>query len=672
MPSNQWLVCPSKALDYLNTISSDRHQKPSCQQHNCSYSTGMAPKNGHIPSYAPYRDAQRYQYRPLNAARNEIRLIRLLYAPTVGPLSSKHMIWIRFALTIFLKDTLRCEIFHTTVENAPEYHALSYAWGDASVIKPLHVHVAPLGTEVVFVTLNLRDALWRLIPKNPTEELVIWVDAICINQQDIPERNIQTGKMRMIYENAEKLLVWIGLENQGSSEALKLARDLNACSPQEATRLIQLPDTSYALESLVRLFRRQYWWRIWVIQEVSCAKQTTVFCGEETIPWTELETVCDIMRSNEEIISNQILYPNLSKVRTLTHGGPRGLQLSRFSPQIQNPPLLDLLLSHKSKNSTEPKDKVYALVGISNSSKTFGQIDYSLSLREVYTHTAQHIITTSQKLDVICAKQHNIERFNLPSWVVDWRRRLAYGGNSLVGLHNRQPPFAAAGNTNAAFAFSHGGYVLRAQGVAIDRITALGITFKKRGNPANVIPVLGVYDDWRKLFTSHRGRSAVSDVEFGKAISGGYWQFDDTNTYSDRLRLISILSTSHIIRHSAEPDQRASQSEEWEITDDVQIQKNITPGDEMEAMTAILSASLMMNRRRLFVTERSITGLAPWDAEVGDLICVLLGCRFPVVLREREGLFELIGEAYVTGHMDGEIIVGLDNLQFSLDTFEIH
>lgn len=134
--------------------------------------------------------------------------------------------------------------------------------------------------------------------------------------------------------------------------------------------------------------------------------------------WSTLENVCDILKAEEQHLQD-IFYDTPSYTHTLLFGGPRGLQLSRYSPTANAPPLLELLYSHKSKKSTDPRDKVYALVGLSSSRKTFGSTDYSRSIREVYTQTVTHIISTSQKLDVICVKQHDINQYGLPSWAPD-------------------------------------------------------------------------------------------------------------------------------------------------------------------------------------------------------------------------------------------------------------
>ncbi len=57
-------------------------------------------------------------------------------------------------------------------------------------------------------------------------------------------------------------------------------------------------------------------------------------------------------------------------------------------------------------------------------------------------------------------------------------------------------------------------------------------------------------------------------------------------------------------------------------------------GEETERLSAMITAGMTMNRRRIFVTSTAILGLGPWNAEVGDLVAVLFGCKFPVVLRE--------------------------------------
>ena len=537
------------------------------------------------------------------------------------------------------------------------------------------------------VTPNLKFALQRLRPLFAGEggegegkgELVLWVDAICINQDDIPERSVQTGKMRSIYQNAASVAVWLGLENHGSGGAVKFARDLNSVvrwGGSESVREMVLDESRRKeLEALVVLFRRQYWWRIWVIQEVSVARSAVVYCGDEAISWHQLDNVCDILKAEDDALQ-AMFYKSPSFIRTLTFGGPRGLQLSRYSPSADAPPLLELLLSHKSKKSTDPKDKVYALVGISSTRHTFGPIDYSRSMREIYTHTARHIITTSQKLDVICVKQHNVNQFNLPSWAPDWTRPPTHSGHTVIGLQHHEPAFAAAGTSVSDAKFLDEGYVLQTSGVVLDTLKLVGMPFKRRGPPGDVVPSLHVFHDWWNLFVTSKGSSISAQAIFGRVISAGNWIYDDENAYVARLEAVFRLSDQMLTGEDLlrlDPPSRSStgfSEEDVEMLErSGQLEEEI---DEKAQMAAILSAALTMNRRRLFISEMGNVGLAPWNAEEGDVVCVLLGCRFPVVLRWAEEHYILVGEAYFEDYMDGEAMVELGEGRHELETFEIH
>ncbi|KAF4637235.1 hypothetical protein G7Y89_g851 [Cudoniella acicularis] len=577
-------------------------------------------------------NARKYQYNPLDPSRDSIRLLRLKSDENSNA-------------------PINCTLFHTTLSEAPRYVALSYTWGDRSGSRQILI-----GGEVISVTPNLKHALQRL--RRPSgEDLILWVDAICINQENIPERNIQTAGMRRIYQNAESVAVWLGIEYKGSELALELARELNLLQRDEIIDLIKDPARTEHLEALVLLFRRQYWWRIWVIQEVSCAKDATVYCGLEAISWAELDNLSDILREHE-IHLRDLFYRSPSYVRTLTHGGPRGLQVSRFSPKLSAPPLLELLLSHKGKKSTDPKDKVYALVGISSSRGTFGDIDYSRSLKDIYTHTARHIISSSHRLDIICVKQHDNGPSSLPSWAPDWTRPPQKYGVLPVGLHHHEPEFQADGNTIAEYKFSSGGDVLEVAGIAIDTITSVGMDFKQKGAHKNVGPALHVFHDWWNLFSASFGdcESLPAQASFGQAISCGHWMFEDISVYAEKLKAIFDLSGNVLaeedVLHLDMPEYGSLAGSVTSL-----LEENEEPEEDLgdkQQLSVIINASLTMNRRRFFVSRAGSIGLAPSNAAVGDLICVLLGCRYPVILREVDGHHLLVGEAYVNDFMNGE------------------
>lgn len=238
----------------------------------------------------------------------------------------------------------------------------------------------------------------------------------------------------------------------------------------------------------------------------------------------------------------------------------------------------------------------------------------------------------------------------------------------VVGLHHREPNFSAAGGSVAQCSYLHDGYVLRATGFLIDHIAVVGISFKKQGSPSDVMPSLKVFHDWWNIFAESLGSSASAQVAFARVISCGNWVFDDERLYQDRLNAIFALSKNQLIRYHTGEGESLREVETLGL-DLAQVETN---EDEKVQMASMLSASLMMNRRRLFIGSSNVAGLAPWDAEPGDKLCILLGCRFPVVLRRQGDHHVLIGEAYVDGMMDGQAMQALKDGKFVLDDFEIH
>ncbi|KAF2736266.1 heterokaryon incompatibility protein, partial [Polyplosphaeria fusca] len=140
--------------------------------------------------------AKRYEYQPLCQSTSDIRLLRLL------PSNGNHT----------LKNIPSCEIFHTSLQAAPGFEALSYAWGDAS-----DKRIILLGNCSVRVTSNLFNAIMALRPlKEPS---IIWIDSLCINQSDTNEKSWQVGLMSDIYQQAQKVIAWLGPAD-GSSDAV--------------------------------------------------------------------------------------------------------------------------------------------------------------------------------------------------------------------------------------------------------------------------------------------------------------------------------------------------------------------------------------------------------------------------------------------------------------------
>ncbi|RII19112.1 hypothetical protein CUC08_Gglean001775 [Alternaria sp. MG1] len=104
-------------------------------------------------------------------------------------------------------DPIECMIEAMELEEA-SYDALSYSWGmnedgDSSQDYEILIH-----GNLKWVTRNLFEGLKRIRVRD--KPIRIWIDAVCINQQDDVERSIQVAMMADVYARAEKVLVWLG------------------------------------------------------------------------------------------------------------------------------------------------------------------------------------------------------------------------------------------------------------------------------------------------------------------------------------------------------------------------------------------------------------------------------------------------------------------------------
>lgn len=111
---------------------------------------------------------------------------------------------------------ISCKLVTVSLDNLPDYEALSYTWGDPTVKVPIRVN-----ENVLQVTPNLNNALRHLRRRN--EKRVLWVDAICINQDDLGEKSYQIPFMGEIYSRTTNCLAWLGLETAHTKQAIATA-----------------------------------------------------------------------------------------------------------------------------------------------------------------------------------------------------------------------------------------------------------------------------------------------------------------------------------------------------------------------------------------------------------------------------------------------------------------
>lgn len=198
---------------------------------------------------------------------------------------------------------LGCRIFILCLEDAllVPFEALSYVWGQQ---EPLYDLVcSDVEASVLRIGPNLRNALLhlRFHPSITIKPRLLWIDRICINQDDVKERASQILLMRSIYRKCRQAIVWLGREDPNTEEAFKCARHIyeNALGQRETPweRLAQFrsPAVSSAnlsdcLRTLAGITYRPWFERAWTFQKVILPSKVIMVCGNSSMPLEYLET----------------------------------------------------------------------------------------------------------------------------------------------------------------------------------------------------------------------------------------------------------------------------------------------------------------------------------------------------------------------------------------------
>ncbi|KAK3699133.1 hypothetical protein LTR37_016607 [Vermiconidia calcicola] len=245
-----------------------------------------------------------------------------------------------------VQDRLNLSIEHYAREDAPSYVALSYEWGETSDGYVISIDGKAFGV--------WRNLWWALIFVSRFHRCeYMWVDAICINQEEVIERNHQVRDMGQIYANASTVLVWIG---QGSDT--KLAEEYRyghntTCTEEE-------PEDSLLYSS--------YWSRTWIIKELLLARNVELLWRSRVFTW---QSFCE--RTYDLVVRTKLVSLGLwrehllwaERVYTspiLSHSrlrNPSANEYKRWSRRV-----LDMLSYYQNSECKDERDKIFAILGV--------------------------------------------------------------------------------------------------------------------------------------------------------------------------------------------------------------------------------------------------------------------------------------------------------------------
>jgi hypothetical protein len=626
---------------------------PSC----LPYSEHMVPYV--ISRQGPGQDMDDQIYSRLRKDQKEIRLIKL----RPGTIS----------------DLVSCELFKVSLEDGPVYEALSYVWGDPKITSTISVN----GIEVQ-ATTNLEAALRHL--RLQDGQRTIWVDAICINQSNIEERNTQVGMMRDIYALATSVEIWLGGRSEESDRALDLIQILSrlqhihefsssAIDPDEISTGDHILDEDF-FKPLDMLIQNPLWQRIWIVQEVALSRKAFLRYGQRILSWDTF-AMASAWANWHEFCCARYKYTSLEALANVyalrSIAFPHALfQTTRDELAEMGGSAFPWILNTTRKlKATDDRDKVYGVLGLASSALI--DVDYKLTVTDLYQKVTLAIIMETCSFAILSSASFSHQVLTLPSWTVDWtfHDNIDFEGGGRGQPEPVEAKYNACGSLSTAdFSFSHDGGSLELSGVCLTSISQIAnkIPARSRATQSGENALEEIFRNMAAMLASIGQPVDLADDEI--CLNDTFWG-----------TLISDL----ILDAEARQWRRSRPSDREIYAPWRQVWKQRLESGSMENMdpdihsfgAAITTAHV---NRRIFRTSSQHLGIAPSAAEVGDLVWILKGGPVPFILRPvvvgdaptgAPSKYRLVGTAYVHGVMDGEAMKDYEDGKQSLQTLRI-
>ena len=367
-----------------------------------------------------------YEYKPLG--ERQIRILRLHAAESST-------------------DTIECSLEAYDIDElSNQYDALSYTWGNEEPEKRISLRTlqeSPSGTGSAlfrsvaqlaiqktgfYVRPHLADALLQF--RENQKDLLLWIDAICINQGDKEEKNIQVALMAEIYSKAAAVLVWLGKEYNASNMAMDFIPKILDLEQSDA--LISKESNRKQWTALADLMKREWFSRRWIVQELVLAKDRYLYCGDKALHWdhferaisfftNRLDTIMAMFTSSAEFRHNAKILADIKALGASVLVDVTNEVVRREDGSLERRNTLESLVARLTMfESLDPRDIIYSLLSIAEDTQNWNNLstrkqgelrerglvpfeaDYGKDILEVYKDFTAFCVQTSGSLDIIC------------------------------------------------------------------------------------------------------------------------------------------------------------------------------------------------------------------------------------------------------------------------------
>lgn len=536
-----------------------------------------------------------------------------------------------------------------------------------------------------------------------------WIDSVCISQQDLEEKATQIPLMAEIYQRAARVIVWLGPPPKEMGKTFAFRRIMrvmgiallfgSAIKREDLLKTI-IADEETAFKLLGAFFSHQWFERIWVVQEIAYGNPVHIMYNGTSIDWPSLSVIMTHLEAEPEL-KRRLYYFMSPQVGVDGHQASAvGLPVEghsvlglhwrnaifmdgiRRSVRDEVPQeLVGLLLSTLQFRATQPRDKIFAVLGIAADSDALQLIPtYEGTDEDIFLQTATYLLSNSEKwyailaitgkgIDRMTHSQELVEPMRLPSWVLDFRFHTG------IGARIPQPKNAMLSDqAGKATASEHDPNILQVQAVHFDSIQDLGpglevspnlaLQAKEKvlnGKQLKQLLLNGNQDArrWylscRELARRHLGAAGINqesaDQEFWELCMN--YTNDDTETARKPPHSQMSLSARRVF-------------EFFMLADVDELLHHNAPIEGLAAQEAIEQHSYLIEAfakgvfgKAFCLTTNGCIAMVPRLSQVGDTFVHVRGGFVPGLFREQGArAAEWVGACYVHGVED--IYTGTD------------
>ncbi|KAI1621075.1 heterokaryon incompatibility protein-domain-containing protein [Exophiala viscosa] len=605
-------------------------------------------------------------------------------------------------------DPINCEMLCVQLDgmmDAPvEFEAVSYVCGPPEDGVEIGIQIPATEPNCdegkLSITRSAEAAIRHL--RHFSDVVKLWVDVVCINQDDLDERAQKVRIMATIFSRARIVHIWLGWGHQGIEAALRIIRDaynspttfVKLSHDPERNQRSRWPDrrrrvsisnstcslrlhwkrfghhereysggivTPHVSKLMSHLFDNAWFRRVWVIQEVLKSRGALVHCGTEVITWKELTTVNswlaseDSMRREPQNHASQVTMPRIwSRLSDAKIDEGLADQRRPSFTQPQAPNILDVFVSSLDLKATDPRDKIFAISSLGRDTCIEDKLsewirpNYEKSESQVFADFTRWWIFEHKSLSILSLIHSHRSRA--------WQRMLCDLDRPSLPKPSWAVPFEGREKWYKATLEAQFGF--RATGNTVPDKKLLRPGFDGTDAGSLVINLVGYkVDDIQDIkHLSLQNQNTLSDSSSQELLEAFHKIFDPSNieghwktsTASDcradfRAQQAQTKLGDHVWSHRAEPPAL-----------DPFVSKAKGGAYESVKTRSVPSCTDPC----LFTTSNGMLGLCPWTAKKGDTIALLLGGNVPYLLRRQSNTtqFSFIGECFVLGIMEGELL----------------